>query len=250
MMKKAHFLALHPLMGTKNNPSARHLMERSPYYWWWEFLRRNSDYLKCCEDGGVGELADLYADFGDVRTDDFRTWWGGSTQRGATLFAEQEKALSVKKIDAVEEISQSWGEDVMVVAVDMNEGRRYLQKKFAELLEKHHEGRRGRKSMRKVKSTARYPLHRNFSKHNLKRMIAVYDAVTQNAARPLAMQQPQWKLGEELKLVPVAMPHKHDNLYDIKDKRRTMQMTVSRYMKDARAIIANTGKGTFPNSDL
>ena len=213
-------------------------------------MRRNTDYLTCCENGGVGELADLYADYGDVRSDDFRAWWGGSTQRGAYLFAEQEKELSVRKIDAVEEIGESWGDDVLVVAVNMNEGRRYLQKKFAELLEKHHEGKRGRKSMRTVNSTSRYPLHRNFSKHNLKRMIAVYDAVTQNTERPLALQQPQWKLGEELKLVPVAMPHKHDNLYDIKDKRRTMQMTVSRYMKDARAIIANTANGTFPNSDL
>jgi hypothetical protein len=29
-----------------------------------------------------------------------------------------------------------------------------------------------------------------------------------------------------------------------------MTMTVSRYVKQARAIIANTANGQFPNSDL
>ena len=249
-MNKLHFLALHPLLGTKKNPSAQHLLERSPYYWWWEFLRRNDDYIACCENGGGGELAALYAEFGDVRSDDFRAWWGGSTRRGSYLFSEQPQELSVKKIDAVDGWDESWGEDVMVVAVNMNEGRRYLQKKFAELLERHHEGKRGRKSMRTVKSTARYPLYRNFSKHNLKRMLAVYDAVCANEALPKDERLPLWGIGEALRLVPVAMPHKHDNLYDTRDKHSTMTMTVSRYMKQARAIITNTAKGTFPNSDL
>ena len=47
------------------------------------------------------DIAALTAnDFGDVRSDDFRAWWGGSLKRGSTLFAEQRLDLSVKKIDA------------------------------------------------------------------------------------------------------------------------------------------------------
>jgi hypothetical protein len=46
------------------------------------------------------------------------------------------------------------------------------------------------------------------------------------------------------------MPHKWDNHYDTRKKHATMTMTVSRYVKQARAIIANTAKGQFPNSDL
>jgi len=57
-------------------------------------------------------------------------------------------------------------------------------------------------------------------------------------------------IGESLKLVPNAMPHKHDNLYATRKKNATMTMTVSRYVKQARATIANTAKAQFPNSEV
>ena len=79
---KLSFPATYPLIGTKHKPAALHLQQRSPYYWWWAYLRRNQDYLDCCANDGQGALAQLYADFGDVRSDDCRSWWGGKEQRG------------------------------------------------------------------------------------------------------------------------------------------------------------------------
>lgn len=54
----------------------------SVYYYWWAFLRLSERYKDCCESGGEGELADLYAYFGDVRGDNFMRWWtkGGHTR--------------------------------------------------------------------------------------------------------------------------------------------------------------------------
>ena len=77
----------------------------------------------------------------------------------------------------------------------------------------------------------------------------MYDAVIANEA--LAKNEPKliWAVGENIKLVPTAMPHKWDNHYDKRKKHATMTMTVSRYVKQARAIIANTARGEFPNSD-
>ena len=49
--------------------------KQSVYYYWWAFLRLNKDYLKTCERGGKGRYAKTYADFGDVRGDDFWAWW-------------------------------------------------------------------------------------------------------------------------------------------------------------------------------
>jgi hypothetical protein len=248
MRKK--FLAIHPLIGTKHKPSAIHLQQRSPYYWWWAFLRRSADYISCCERGGVGELAALYADFGDVRSDDFRSWWGAPNNKGEYLFAEEALELSVQKIDTADDLSKRWGCNVLYVAVNMDLGRRHLQQKFADLLQTEHKGKRGRKSLQTAASTARYPLHRNFTQHSLKVMLDVYDAVLANDALPKEQRKPLWAIGESLKLVPNAMPHKWDNLYDTRKKHATMTMTVSRYVKQARAIIANTAKGQFPNSDL
>ena len=49
--------------------------QRSVYYYWWLFLKENEGYIECCETGGLGEFAALYADFGDVRGSDFMQWW-------------------------------------------------------------------------------------------------------------------------------------------------------------------------------
>ena len=48
--------------------------ENSIYYLWWEFLRRNEEYKKCCETDGKGPLNELYKDFGDVFNVKFKTW--------------------------------------------------------------------------------------------------------------------------------------------------------------------------------
>lgn len=247
MRKK--FLAQYPLIGTKQKPAAAHLQQRSPYYWWWQYLRRNSDYISCCERGGRGTLASLYKDFGDVRNDDFRSWWGAPHNKGDYLFAEQPLSLSVQKIDA-EQASSITGSDFMLIAVNLQLGRRHLQKKFADLLQREHKGKRGRKSLQTAQSTALYPLHRNFTHHSLKLMLMAYDADAVNETLPKEQKLKLWQIGESLKLVPTAMPHKWDNHYDVRKKHATMTMTVSRYIKQARAIIQNTARGEFPNSEL
>ena len=246
---KKHFLALHPLIGTKNKPSPQHLLERSVFYWWWQYLRRNKEYIECCENDGNGKLANLYKDFGDVRSNDFRAWWGGTSKRGATLFSEQRLELTVKKIDDASDWNSSWGDNVLVVAMNMEIGRRKLQAFIAKLLATEHKGKRGRKAMGKVASTAKYSLHRNYSVYNLKRMLMVYDSVEANKLLPKSLQKPLWRIGEELKLVPSAMPQKSDNAYDTRNNHNTLTMTVSRYVSTAQKIILNTSYGQFPNSE-
>jgi len=58
----------------------------SVYYFWWRFLREHQGYRDCCEKGGEGAYADLYRDFGDIRGNDFRSWWKNI---GRHLFSEQ-----------------------------------------------------------------------------------------------------------------------------------------------------------------
>lgn len=212
-------------------------------------MKRNAEYLECCENEGKGPLSNLYADFGDMRSDDFRSWWGGSENRGTKLFGEQRLDLTVKKIDGALDWDASWGSNVLVLALNKDIGRRKLQSFIAKLLKTEHEGKRGRKAMGKVMSTAKYPLHRNFSVYNLKRMLIVYDAVTANEALPKSARKPLWKIGEELKLVPSALPMRGDNPYDTRQRHNTLTMTVSRYISVARKIVANTSKGKFPKSD-
>jgi len=245
---KNHFLALHPLIGTKHKPAALHLQQRSPYYWWWAYLRRNEDYWRCCELGGTGPLAELYADFGDVRGDDFPAWWGRTSQRGARLFAEKPMDLKLKQLSAKTEWLPEWegNDEVMVVAVNMTIGRRKLQTYFANLLQKEHKGKRGRKAMKTANSTADYPLQRNFTVHSLKTALAAYDAWYANQQLPKDEQRPLWAIGDSVRLVPTAMPANKDTKQMTSDKHNVMSVAVSRYVKQAKAIIANTALGKFP----
>lgn len=47
----------------------------SVYYFWWEYLRRHEGYRTTCANGGNGEFAHLFKDFGDIHSTDFPTWW-------------------------------------------------------------------------------------------------------------------------------------------------------------------------------
>ena len=249
---KSRFLALHPLIGTKHKPSSLGQQQRSPYYWWWAYLKRNEDYLRCCENNGDDSLASLYADFGDVRGEDFAEWWGRSRQRGAELFAEQPMDLRLEKLPSKADWLDEWnGEnEVMVVAVNMAIGRRKLQSYFANLLQREHTGKRGRKAMKTANSTAKYPLHRNFTVHNLKVTLDAYDAWRLNQSLPKDERLPMWAVGESITLVPNSMPRKGDTKFETTNKHNVMTVAVSRYVKQAKAIIANTALGVFPKSTL
>ena len=246
---KRRFLAIHPLIGTKHRPAPQSAMERSPYYWWWAYLRRNENYLACCEKGGKGELAWLYADFGDVRSDDFRQWWGGSLQRGQLLFSEEPMPLRLEKLNSKADWSDEWtAEDVLVVAVSRHVNKQKLEEYFSNLLRREGIGQQGRLALASAKSTARYPLYRNFTQYNLKVMLATYDAWKANEQLPKAERKTLWQVGEQLKLVPSAITTAKDTKYELANKRNVMSVAVSRYVKQAKAIIANTAKGQFPNS--
>ena len=59
-----------------------------------------------------------------------------------------------------------------------------------------------------------------------------------------------WAVGESINLVPNSMPRKGDTKYVTTNKHNVMTVAVSRYVKQAKAIIANTALGVFPKSTL
>ena len=86
--KSRKFAYKHPTFGRSKVAKSREPFKNSVYYYWWEFLKRNDAYMKCCLNKGDGKLNSLYQDFGDVFNADFKTWWNGEN-RGVTLFAEE-----------------------------------------------------------------------------------------------------------------------------------------------------------------
>lgn len=239
------FKAQHPVFGRGKRTQPVSRQEESPYYWWWQFLRRNDAYQACCQNGGEGELSQLYQDFGDVSNDDFKAWW---MKRGYYLFAETPKPVRLGELDSPEEWDRAWTKnDVMVVAVPLDIPKRDLTRFFSKLLKDRHGGKRGKKVLaNREASTARYPLFRDVSASTLKKQLAVYDAVM--AGRRGEHKRTLAQIGVKLELVEKAMPDVKDDVLDAAEKRNVMSATVSRYFRDAQRIIANTAKGQFPNS--
>ena len=238
------FLAPYPIFGTKNKRLPLGYQKRSPYYWWWQFLRRNQEYLECCERGGKGKHAELYKDFGDVRDDDFHKWWTKG-ERGPNLFAENYGAMKLTELEEKSQWEEGWSKDeVMVLAVPLTSSKRYLQSRFAQLLKERHTAGRGRPTKGSTKSNAKYQLARNYTVQNLEKTLDVYDEYIKHKGKKPKV--PNWKIGESLTLIPKAMTS--PKLFPAMNaaRRNTMGSSVKRYLSSAELIIENVVLGKFP----
>jgi len=117
--------------------------EDTVHYWWWQFLRRNTDYIRCCENGGKGRLSKLFADFGDVRADDYHSWLKAKMPTGETrkeyLFAEAANPFdraSVVTLTSPADWDRDYEENgYLLVAINMREPTLgSLKKKFNQWL--------------------------------------------------------------------------------------------------------------------
>lgn len=243
---KVRFLADAPNFGTKNNPAKLSLQTRSPYYWWWVYLRRNEDYLKCCENGGKGKYAKLYKDFGDVREDNFKTWW---KEKGVELFSEKHVSeggdMVLMELTDKSQWNETWtGDKVLVVAMPLTSSKRYLQSRFNALLKKRHTTKRGRQYKTFEESSANYPLAKNYTIRNLETTLAVYDEYLKHKGQ--VPKVPYWKIGQSMRLVPSAMTTDSMSMNERQVYRNVMGASVKRYITNAEKMIANAALGKFP----
>jgi hypothetical protein len=84
-------------------------------YWWFKTLQCNDAYAACCLAGGEGEMAALYADFGDVHMP-FSSWW---LKHGRQIFRESAPLKRVSRIAADYELRKlCFGDDKLILEID------------------------------------------------------------------------------------------------------------------------------------
>ena len=189
-------------------------------------------------------MAHLYEDFGDVRGESFKEWW---KERGVALFSEKPLPQSLTKLTNKIEWDDTWGDSVMVVAVPMSMTKRYIYSRFIELVKKNHTAERGRTAEQWAKSTAKYPINRNHTIDNLRTAFTVYEAYVANSKLPKPDKLTVWELGDKLKIVKNATVAKSELIGRTEIERRNiLAASVSRYVKQAKQIIAATAEGKFP----
>lgn len=221
----------HPLFGRKQLPKGDYGKEESVYYWWWAYLRRNTDYLRCCSKNGKGKLSALYKDFGDVRDDDFKQWWN---DKGVELFAEQQA-------DLIEEVSEVADDGRWFIAVSLNYDKKQLKKQFNRMLKKVHTTKRGRKKVSQTNSTAKYTINTQFTTMALKNALLCYDEWLANESRKVKLRI--WQMAEKLNLCEFDRESDYSNV----EKRAILSATFQRYKKKAEQRIEETANGVFPS---
>ena len=229
------FAYKHPTFGRSKVEKSQEQFKNSVYYLWWEYLRRSEAYKKCCSSGGKGKLKNIYRDFGDVFSTDFKSWWQ-SNERGAYLFAEQlpPKFQPIKSMP--EEVTMN---QVIVLQVPLALPKRFLMAEFQKLLNAHHSGKRGRRN--NVSSTARYPVTGHIDTDALQKCLRVYDMKIENPKMPL------WQITQQCKAIKRdAIIEDGDTQAIITNKKLILANTASRLVKKAGLIIQNVENGIFP----
>lgn len=246
-VRTRHFPYKSPRFGTKHRPAPKSAWRSTVYYWWWAYLKRNNDYIACCNSGGKGKLAKLYADFGDVRGDDFKEWWTfkvDGEDRGAYLFAEPSVESSVKALTTGEKAPNV--EEVLTVSFPLNFPKRFLERRFKVLLAEAHKGKRGVQLARTSK--AKYTFRGQPNIPALEQGLMVYDALME--AEGIKPKKPQWVIAEELKIIPLeARINKSDTVGVAYGKKNVMTAIVGRYKKRVAEAIQLTAFGKFATQD-
>ena len=239
-MKKTHsqrhFAYRHPTFGTAKSPKSVSHWQGSVYYWWWAYLRKNADYIACCEAGGIGAMFNLYQDFGDVRGEDFKAWWSEGS-RAIRLFAEPAAEDVVRELVGDETAPNQ--EDALTLVLPLNMPKRYLQKRFNQLLKKYHSGKRGFQNAKK--SRARYKFEGQPNVPALKQAFLVYEHRLENPKAKL------WEIGNKMLGVVKSQKLKvSDDQYTKEQKKKVFAATVSRYLRRAQESIERVGRGLSP----
>lgn len=223
--------------------------QTSPYYWWFQYLKRHPGYRECCERGGEGVYAALYLDWGDVRTDDFHEWfcdYGSGLFREPYVLDDLREVLSASQLDGI-----NW-RDTMVVAVPVNIGNKKLSKKeiksqFSMLVDARFPDKpRGRPL---YESAAKYKIRGYPRLDKLEERLDIYDMRVANPKWSL------WEIGEDLAkqgkfpsgLSLIPNPSELRTL-DARE-RRSMGILVSQRLSKARSQVKDSVKNIFEVGD-
>ncbi len=229
--------------------------QHSIYYYWYEYLRRSDDYKKCCERGGKGKLAKLYADFGDVfdtaniKQEAFKNWW----RQHANLFWEADG----RKVDEASVVNDIENTD-LIVRLPLEVRTSHIVRNVRRLLGEHEK----RVKKARAKSRTKYPVLSKVRLATLQKHLDVYDALVANPKLKLH------ELADEAGLMVDDFVYYYDENGDLAGKKtinwlwrngydnyakdgekvlkRRKRQIARQHLEAAKEYISNVESGKFP----
>ena len=212
----------------------------SPYYWWFMFLRLNSEYKITCDKNGKGRYAELYKDLGNVHKMNFKEWW----QERAHLFSEPKKGYKMKVATDINEIAPFDSNEVLNLVVPLTWSQRSLKKGFSQHILKLIE--KGKRGVSVVESEAGYKLGSRWNIEAFKRAYNVYveKQKSLNEDKKVAWADIAIRAGipyAKRKMAKEGIKNRHTV-----DIRATLTVLADRHYKRALTFIKSSTSKSFP----
>lgn len=215
---------------------------RSVYYYWWAFLRLSNRYKECCNNGGTGELANLYRYFGDVRSNDFMKWWrfGGHPRDSKLWMHSGRRIFSYGSRDPIREVNDpKLGDDPgtgrIVLSIPVSNDLARLTAEFQQLMRPLVEDRM--RQLGEPKGTALFEVTSgNPSLKSLHKVLTAWQAKEAN---------PNIKKYDLAKLLGIT--DKIEGVEGDADHNSIVYTTLKRLLDRANVLIRNVERGRFPD---
>lgn len=223
----------------RSNPDREIAAARKTWiYWWYMTLRASDEYRYCCENGGKGKLASLYADFGDIPAHPFSTWY---MKHGRKIFGETKPFKKVQSVETNRELEElRLKQDGLILQIPLTIRKQTVMRQIGKFLKEVYEGRDIDIWM---KSTAKRQIVKSkIRMSTVETLLKVYELRNKHLTASLN------EIGQMARIDPDIL--KRDTTgQDLNDclVRRRMTIAVSRYLKQAKNLIANAERGVFPS---
>lgn len=224
--------------------------QRSPYYWWWAYLRLSKDYWWVCQRKGVADdmrLRDMYRDFGKVYEMTFEQWWD---KRGVALFSEQVALPAVREINPHDmQLSREW-ERHLLLEIPVNLTERTIISQVRKLIRQHPEREVQRTSTAQRKLAKLIGIRQDVIESAYTVWRLHYESRDGRTVERIGQAQGTkslYQIGKELRLVKTCMPAATDDKARAAKRVNGMKVAVSRMLARANNLIDNAAVGTFPS---
>jgi len=244
--------------GSFSSESPPETVVNSPYYWWYKFLRLNEEYRQTCLSNGKGKHEELYNDFGDVFSMDFKQWW--RQEHIVDLFAEPAADYKMVIAKSVDDIAPFDSDEVINLVIPLTWARRGIQKRFTQIINELVPA--GKRGISHEFTNAKYKVNTRWNIQSFKSAYSVY------VAHHAALAE-----GKKITWADVGIRSGQGKIYGLKEgekaarrsahhfstpkesrrepesiaeKRRTLSIIVQQQYKRAKQFIEASATQEFP----
>jgi hypothetical protein len=246
-------------------------MNERAYKCWFEFLKRSKRYKECCLRGGEGELAKLYADFGDVHAPDllWSDWWVAHQD----LFSGIEPLFVINEVSTKAEFDRLFEDDqddLLAIIINLHAPKQTILDEVESVIKRLQLEKRVQENELILESNPNAKVSEVFGRPRfdpsyyhryglvpvpnsdqvgaLERMLEVYDRCVSSGTTPSSSRAEWCEIADYLGVMVIPLAKTTADQVTLTPEEENIQKAqkAKRYFKQACELIENVELGIFP----